>query len=250
MIYIEAPKWDFDLDDNKINVFLAGGITDCPDWQKTVVNQLKDLDITVFNPRRANFPIDDPSASFKQIKWEYNMLRRANIIFFWFCPETMCPIVLYELGAHSMTDKTIVVGVDKNYERKQDVEIQTHLVRPDIKIFYSLNDTVNRLKQHLTDQPDFTNYFHSIDDHNVYYLRIPVDVIPPKVGSTITINNEKYFVKSLSTPEDIMKGRGGPVAQSMIQNGIGWDAKLEKVNSGYKHLSCIQREFTKYAMSK
>lgn len=247
MNYIEAPEWDFDLDDNKISVFLAGGITDCSDWQKTVTNQLQDLDITIYNPRRKNFPIDNPNAAFEQIKWEYSMLRKANIILFWFCPETMCPIVLYELGAHSMTDKTIVIGVDKNYERKQDVEIQTHLVRPDIKIFYSLDDTVNRLKQHLNDKPDFTNYLHSIDD-NRYYLRIPINVIPPKIDSTITINNEKYFVKSLSTPEDIMRGRGGPVARSMMQNGIGWDANLEKIN-GYKHLSCIQREFTKYAMS-
>lgn len=245
MNYIEAPEYDFQND--KVSVFLAGGITDCPDWQKTVVNQLRDLDITVFNPRRANFPIDDPNASYEQIKWEYNMLRRADVIIFWFCKETMCPIVLYELGAHSKSDKTIVVGVDKDYERRQDVEIQTHLVRPDIKIVYSIDDLVSRLKQHLEEYaPDFTDYFHSMND-DIYYLRIPTDVIPPKIGDILTINNEKYLVKSLSTPEDISRGRGGPVARSMIENGIGWDAKLEKVN-GYKHFSHIHKEFTKYAM--
>ena len=145
MIYIEAPIKEFPL--AKKSVFLAGGITNCPDWQTEITNQLKDQDIVVFNPRRTNFPIDDPNAAFDQIKWEHEMLRQADIIIFWFCKETMCPIVLYELGAHSMTNKPIIIGVDPDYSRKQDVEVQTQLVRPDVKIVYSLNDLTSELKK-------------------------------------------------------------------------------------------------------
>lgn len=145
MIYVEAPKKFFPK--NKCSVFLAGGITQCPDWQTELTNQLKDQDVVVFNPRRANFPIDDPNAAFDQIKWEHEMLRQADIIIFWFCKETMCPIVLYELGAHSMTNKPIIIGVDPDYSRKQDVEVQTQLVRPDVKIVYSLNDLTSELKK-------------------------------------------------------------------------------------------------------
>jgi len=137
MIYVEAPNT---VVSDKKSIFFAGGITGCPDWQKELLEKIKDLDLIVYNPRRKNFPIDDPSASQVQIKWEFDHLRKASMISFWFCKETMCPIVLYELGAWSMTPIPIIIGIEPGYERKQDVEIQTKLVRPDVKIVSSLNE--------------------------------------------------------------------------------------------------------------
>lgn len=137
MIYVEAPNR---ITENKVSLFLAGGITGCPDWQSEMVKSLDDLDIVVYNPRRKNFPIGDPDAAPKQIKWEYDMLRKSEIISFWFCKETMCPIVLFELGAWSMTGKPLTVGMDPKYERRQDVEIQLSLARPEIEIRYNLEE--------------------------------------------------------------------------------------------------------------
>ena len=37
-----------------------------------------------------------------------------------------------------MTKKPIYIGVHPEYKRRIDIEIQTSLVRPDIKIVYSL----------------------------------------------------------------------------------------------------------------
>lgn len=145
MIYVEAPNYEYPKD--KVSIFLAGSITDCPDWNSEVVNKLKDEDIVIFNPRRKNFPIEDPKASDEQIRWEFTMLRNATIIPFWFSKETLGPIVLYELGAHSMTNKPICIGVDKEYKRKQDVVIQTLLVRPDIKITNSFEKHINNIKE-------------------------------------------------------------------------------------------------------
>lgn len=139
MIPIECPD-TYPYADERLSVFLAGGITDCPDWQKEVMQSLYPVDVVLFNPRRANFPIHDPGASEFQIKWEHEYLRQASAILFWFPCETLCPIVLYELGAWSMTDKKIFVGVHPDYKRKQDVEIQTRLVRQDVKVVYSLRD--------------------------------------------------------------------------------------------------------------
>ena len=116
-------------------VFLAGGITGCPDWQAEITEYFtKRLDkasteVVLLNPRRPDFPINDPNASYDQIRWEHKALREADIILFWFPCETMCPIVLYELGAWSMTDKPLVIGCHPEYSRKRDVEIQTGLVR-------------------------------------------------------------------------------------------------------------------------
>jgi len=50
----------------------------------------------------------------------------------------LCPITLYELGTWLMTDKPLFVGVHPAYARRLDVEIQTRLVRPEVKIVYSL----------------------------------------------------------------------------------------------------------------
>lgn len=122
------------------SVFLAGGITDCPDWQDDMVERLSDTDLVLFNPRRKNFPIDDPEAAQTQIEWEHHHLRAATLILFWFSAATLNPIVLYELGAWSMTTKPLAVGVEPGYARAQDVRIQTSLARPEISIVSSLRE--------------------------------------------------------------------------------------------------------------
>jgi len=127
-------------------VFLAGGITGCPDWQAAVGQAMRKDNIVLLNPRQGNFDMTDPNAARKQIKWEYDHLRKANEILFWFPEETLCPIVLYELGSWSMTKKPIYVGVHQRYARKRDVEIQTSLVRPDVEIVYSLKDLVAQMR--------------------------------------------------------------------------------------------------------
>ena len=140
MIYVEALK---EYTGNGPSIFLGGGITGTSDWQTDIVGYLKYLvkpDLVVLNPRRKNFPIDDPTASFKQIEWEFNMLQKSSAILFWFCKETLCPIVLYELGAHIKDQKPIFIGMDPEYQRRQDVEIQTKLVRDGVDIKYNLKE--------------------------------------------------------------------------------------------------------------
>jgi hypothetical protein len=134
---------------DKRSVFLAGGITGCPDWQSKLINLLRNEDIVIFNPRRKNFPIHDPTAAEEQIKWEYKYLRRANAVAFWFPKESVCPIALYELGALSMTKKPLFVGVHPDYPRRRDVEIQIKLARPDIKIVYKLSSLANQIREWL-----------------------------------------------------------------------------------------------------
>jgi hypothetical protein len=144
MRYVEAPE-SHDMIEGDIAVFLAGGIQNCPDWQAEMVEALGESDLTLMNPRRANFPMGDPTAAEAQITWEHKHLRRADAISFWFCKDTMQPIVLYELGAWSMGTKQIFVGIDPEYPRRQDVEIQTKLARPDVCIVYSLDELIEQI---------------------------------------------------------------------------------------------------------
>lgn len=117
-------------------LFLAGGITNCPDWQQDMISKLKDLDgLTIFNPRRPDFDTTKPEETVKQIVWEFKHLKESDFISFWFSKGSVNPIVLYELGMYgNSSNKNITIGIDPEYTRKQDVMIQTKLARPDIVI--------------------------------------------------------------------------------------------------------------------
>jgi len=143
--YIEAPKEAGALSHR--SVFLAGGITGCPDWQTTMAKGLLEAtrELVIFNPRRENFPIHEPRAAEAQIAWEHRHLRASSAVSFWFCKDTIQPIVLYELGAWSMTSKHIFVGVEPGYPREQDVRIQTRLVRPYVNVVSKLEDLVKQV---------------------------------------------------------------------------------------------------------
>lgn len=151
MRYVEAPEVFLKGSTDELVVFLAGGITGCPDWQKDMVRLMHDTDAVLVNPRRENFPMHDPSAARAQIEWEHNHLRKADVVSFWFPKETLCPITLYELGSwtiRSVTSPTrnrhprIVIGVEDGYARRQDVLIQTGLADPFIPIVFSIGELV------------------------------------------------------------------------------------------------------------
>ncbi len=61
-------------------VFLAGGITNCPDWQSVVCKYLMPFDGTIiYNPRRVIWTPDISSE--EQIVWEYRHLESADVRF-------------------------------------------------------------------------------------------------------------------------------------------------------------------------
>ena len=143
---VTAPEMNLSVQNaNAFKVFMAGGITNCPDWQSDLLNKLprwKDSkEVNFFNPRRASFDITDPNATEVQITWEHTWLKLANAHIFWFSTGSLNPIVLYELGRWgNSNNKPMFVGMDKDYARRKDVEIQTALDKSYIKLRYSLDD--------------------------------------------------------------------------------------------------------------
>jgi Nucleoside 2-deoxyribosyltransferase like len=139
MKYIQCPT-EADLHSLESTLFLAGGISNCPDWQSELTVKLESSNWTVLNPRRTDFDAGNSRLAKSQIDWEFRHLRLASAIAFWFPSETLCPITLFELGAWSMTDKPLFIGVDPKYQRRLDVKIQTQLARPEVVILESLTD--------------------------------------------------------------------------------------------------------------
>lgn len=136
----------------KHRLFLAGGITNCPDWQTDVIQQLTDIpNLTIFNPRRDTYPYDHKHLDEEQITWEYKHLERATIILVWFSAATLNPIVLYELGRWVNSNPGIpaFIGIEPGYKRTNDVIIQTKLSRPDIIIVENLDELVRQTKEYL-----------------------------------------------------------------------------------------------------
>lgn len=135
------------------SLFLGGGITNCVDWQKEVIKELSDLEMTLINPRRAHFDLTDPTASAVQIEWEYRFLRGCNQIMFWFSPETLCPITLFELGSalerfdlemKENRHQDLFIGCHPEYKRILDVQHQARL--KGVGVFTDLNKLINAIK--------------------------------------------------------------------------------------------------------
>ena len=147
---LECPETSRETN-RRFRLFLAGGITGCPDWQAEILARLQaetdqSCDLTVFNPRRKTF-VDGTDQANEQIQWEFNRLAESNIILFWFPAESICPIALYELGrwnALCTTDRALIIGTHKDYSRRMDVLIQTRL-SSNVPVYDNLDFTVDRV---------------------------------------------------------------------------------------------------------
>lgn len=117
-------------------LFLAGGISNCPDWQSDVIKRLKDWKGIAFNPRRTDFNMAEDGRL--QIQWEHDHLIKADGVLFWFPAETLCPITLFELGKIAAGSKPMWVGCHPEYKRRDDVIMQLKLMRPEVRVCNSL----------------------------------------------------------------------------------------------------------------
>jgi hypothetical protein len=145
MTYVEALA---EYDGPGPSLFLAGGISGTFDWQADIVARLSDLPLVILNPRRKNFPIGDPSAAPAQIEWEFRYLRRATAVLFWFPPETLCPIALYELGGRALVrEQPLFVGTHPDYARRLDVDVQLKLARPEVTVASDLGTLASQVRE-------------------------------------------------------------------------------------------------------
>jgi hypothetical protein len=144
-VYIEAPA---EYAGPGPSVFLAGGISGTRDWQREVVGLLAGVPVALLNPRRVNYPWHDPAAAAAQIEWEFRHLRRATAVLFWFPPETLCPIALFELGGRTLApEQPLFVGTDPGYARRLDVEIQLRLARPEVVVASDVEGLAEQVRE-------------------------------------------------------------------------------------------------------
>jgi len=149
MKYIESlDVWN----GNEVSLFLGGGITGCENWRDKIIHLLSTEPVTLLNPRRKNFLIDDPSSTEELIRWEFIYLEKSSAVMFWFPSETLCPITLFELGTFARCSKKIFVGCHPEYKRRVDIITQMSLYRTDVKVVDTLEEIALQIKTFLAGQ--------------------------------------------------------------------------------------------------
>lgn len=135
--------------DQTPSLFLAGGISNCPNWQKPFVDFLQHRDVIILNPRRDEY---DPMMDQDQVTWEHDNIRKVSGHAFWFPAESVCPISLWHLGGivgrtNWKSDKRLFVGTDPKYPRAKNLKIQLLLTVPHVNVVSSLEELAT-LVQH------------------------------------------------------------------------------------------------------
>ncbi len=145
--YYEAPDYCLEGEISAATVFLAGGITGVERWHDRAAHTLLGAGVTVFNPNRANFPIDDPAAGWEQVSWEQHHLHLADVTLFWFPASdravTTQPIAMFELGQALGENRRIVVGASSGYPREADVRMLCRIARPGMTVHSTLDSTIS-----------------------------------------------------------------------------------------------------------
>jgi hypothetical protein len=136
--------------ENRISVFLAGSIEmgKAEDWQVAVEKELKEFEVTVFNPRRndwdSSWEQKESSDQFNyQVNWELNRLEESTVVFMYFSPGTQSPISLLELGAFAGRSH-MVVCCPTGFWRKGNVDI--FCTRANVPVYENFEDAVGALK--------------------------------------------------------------------------------------------------------
>lgn len=144
-------KVDLPISTQRVNprtLYLAGGITGCPDWQAEISNLLNNSTVKIVNPRRSDFVKGTAAQYINTVRENRFELEACEATVMWFPKEKLTPIALLELGSLLASNKPIFIGVEQGYTRRQDVEIQTALERPEIEIAYSLKELADQVKSY------------------------------------------------------------------------------------------------------
>lgn len=139
-------------------LFLAGSIENgtAEKWQNHVITELSGLDLVIYNPRRdENFTweqtYDNPLFR-EQVEWELYFLKRAEIVLFYFDPNTKATVTMLELGLTLGRGKqNIFVCCPDGFHRSGNVKLTCEDCCPD---YYgnSLEDTINELRCFIQEQ--------------------------------------------------------------------------------------------------
>jgi hypothetical protein len=137
--------------DDETAIFLGGSIEmgTAEDWQTRLVHELEGRNVVLLNPRREQWDasweqsINNPLFK-EQVTWELDALDKADLVVFYFDPNTKSPITLMELGLIASYHNAIVCCPD-GFWRKGNVEIVCE--RFEIELVHTFTELVAAIKR-------------------------------------------------------------------------------------------------------
>lgn len=118
---VHAPnQWNSDPD--RVTVFLGGTIDmgNSEDWQAKFTEALKDLPVTILNPRRLEG--FKPEHLEEQITWELKAQREADVLVYVFLPGSASPVTMLEVGAFGTSYPDTIVCCPDDFYRARNVQ--------------------------------------------------------------------------------------------------------------------------------
>ena len=157
MIHIKAPdNTDFN---SFARIFLAGSIsgkgglgTMADNWQEKVAKSFEGDRVIITNPRRDDWDASwthdpTPGTQFEQqVSWELANMERADVVAFYFDPETQAPITLLELGLCLGNGKPVVIYCPKEFWRHGNVAVTVSRYR-NVKLHDNFDEFVADIRQ-------------------------------------------------------------------------------------------------------
>lgn len=144
---VQSPEQYEKINESEFALFLAGSVS--YPWREELA-QMIDSDYVVLL-----IPINDHAhlnnKDFR-ISWEHEHMKKADALLFWFPKgeannsRTFSMTSLFELGrAIESMDQPLIVGIDPEYPLREELLLQLKLLRPDIKVYGSLEDIAKSL---------------------------------------------------------------------------------------------------------
>ena len=145
-----------------IKVFLAGSISGkdglgsmAEDWQTRVTKELSEYDIEIYNPRRDDWDSSwkqDPTEGtefHEQVTWELEHIEEADLVLFYFDPNTKSPITLMELGLCLGSEKeNVFIYCPQEFFRYGNVVVTTEYWS-DKKVYINEDNWLVDIKMYL-----------------------------------------------------------------------------------------------------
>ena len=154
---VVKPPYKTPIETN-VSLFLGGTIDmgNSKDWQSEVIESLKNLDITVYNPRRDDWDsswVQDPTPGtkfYEQVMWEMSRQYDADIILYHFEPNSKSPITFLELGAFGVNydiseTNYVIVSCPTSFYRYGNIAIFCQIYK--IPLFNNLEVAVQYVKK-------------------------------------------------------------------------------------------------------
>jgi len=103
------------------------------DWQTMLTKKLRFQDVIIMNPRRDDWDSSweqdiNNKKFYEQVTWELSNIEEADLVVFYFDPETKSPITLMELGYvlgldYRFVGPKAIVCCPEGFWRKGNVDI-------------------------------------------------------------------------------------------------------------------------------